>query len=120
MSKKSSSQQSQSTNQTDARQVVDGGSVGNTGSGGAAGGDLAIAGSGNSVVMTDHGLIAGALEYMMARDVAGAEQTDKILNVSGELAKNALEKAGDADTIKTALYVALGGMAVVFLGGKIK
>lgn len=119
MSKKSSSTQQQSTSQTDARQVVDGGSIGNSGAGGAAG-QVAVAGSNNSLVVTDHGLIKSAFDYLMARDIAGAAQTDAILNVSGDLARNALEKAGASDTMKTALYVALGGLAVMAVAGKIK
>ena len=111
MSKKSSSSQSQSTNQTDARQVVDGGSIGNSGTGGAAG-QNAIVGSGNSLVVTDHGLVEGALEYLQARDIAGAKQTDAILNVSGDLAKAAVEKAGPQTTMQTMIYAALGGLAV--------
>lgn len=118
MSKKSTSQK-QETQQTDSRLVVDNGAIGNSGAGGAAG-EIAVAGSNNSLVMTDHGLVDSAFKYLMARDIASGAQVDKMISASSELSKTSLEKASASDTMKTALYAALGGLAVIAIAGAAK
>lgn len=82
-----SSKSSTKTSSTDARQVLDGGSIGTTASPGAAQGNTAVAltsSTGNTVTVTDAGISAAALESV-----------NKVVESTNALIKAAIEDANN-------------------------
>lgn len=91
-SKKSTSSQSQTTNNADNRFVADAGSVG-------------ISGSGNTVNMTDSGLVQAGFDYLNQADAMITERNNATLTIAGNTAKMVIDagmKAG-ADAVSAAV-----------------
>lgn len=90
-SKKSSSSQSTTAYNTDSRFVADAGSVG-------------ISGSGNTVNMTDGGLIEDAFAYLSQADAMVTERNNSTLTIAGNTAQAVIDagmKSG-ADAVSAA------------------
>jgi hypothetical protein len=115
MSKSSKSSQSQSTSQTDARLVVDGGSVGNSGAGGQAAG--LIAGTGNTINMLDGGLIEAAFAYLTERDASGSRQVDALLDTSRSAVEMSIKNNESSKANQTMIYAVSAVAAVLILKG---
>jgi len=115
--KSSKSSQSQTTSQTDARQVVDGGSLGNTGSGAVVAGALAQSGSGNVVNMLDGGLIEAAFSYLKERDASGARQIDALLDTSRSAVELSVKNNESSKANTTMIYAVSAVAAVLILKG---
>lgn len=91
-SKKSTSTQQQTTNNADNRFVADAGSVG-------------ISGSGNTVTMTDSGLVEAGFDYLKQADAMITERNNSTLTIAGNTAKMVIDagmKAG-ADAVSAAV-----------------
>lgn len=115
--KKSSSSQAQTTQQTDARLVVDGGSLGNTGAGATVAGVAAVSGTGNILNMLDGGVIESAFKYLTARDVSGAKQVDTMLDTSRSAMEKAIAINAESKTNNTMIYALSAVAAVLVLKG---
>lgn len=115
--KKSKSSQTQTTQQTDARLVVDGGSLGNTGAGATVAGANAISGTGNTINLLDGGLIESAFAYLTARDVSGAKQVDTMLDTSRSAVEKAIAINAESKTNNTMIYALSAVAAVLVLKG---
>lgn len=115
--KKTSSTQAQSTSQTDARQALDNGSLGNTGSGSTVAGMAALSGSGNTINMLDGGLIDSAFAYLTERDASGAKQVDTMLDTSRSAIELAVAQNSESKANTTMIYALSAVAAVMVLKG---
>lgn len=115
--KSSKSSQSQQTSQTDARQVVDGGSVGISGSNSSAtiAGTAAVSGTGNTINMFDGGLIESAFAYLKERDASGAQQVNAILDTSRSAIEQAVRREPEGINPNTVAILAASAVGLVLL-----
>jgi hypothetical protein len=119
-SSSSESASSQSTTSQDQRVVADGGSVGVSGS------------TGNTVNITDGGLIEKGLAFLTGAEEANTSRLQLMLDAGGKLVQannaitaQALEAKKAADTpassdasSKTALYIAMLAAGIILMKGK--